>query len=424
MGDDVTLHAIAAYDRTQLRLDPGAAVKVFAALNQLTAEDDHPDRAEVVAAAKTMLAAALESPKNKDDEQLSRQLAWPVVTYLGRAALFDEFVIEASELRRHPAIKDFSAITDLLPAGLDERAEPIPAQATTELAPSMEEGATDDEIESAIRRLSKGEIPAMAEGISLGNPRLLLSRWAGCRESVLASDRNSADAWCLRLAVLKSRSCPLEFAEALYADGDFWGSQSATEFCAGLGQPIDAARTGELQAALLNSRISELRPRLFLQAPDTRVLRRIADPLRNEAERLESDLRDKLQFDLINAVAQIRRELARPQAPRKQTIRDIEETIETLLSDLGCEAFGELGEIVPFSPRQHQTAVPLATDAPVRIEAPGLRRLTPFTQSERAEHIRHLTNEERQGLADRVVVLIKATVSPAPTLEKEITDGT
>ena len=99
----------------------------------------------------------------------------------------------------------------------------------------------------------------------------------------------------------------------------------------------------------------------------------------NRAKRATAEL--EISRDAITILGVALQGLAGDPTPGTKQIRDVGARITLALSTLGAKPFGDVGEIVPFDPVQHETEQPPAEGTPMTVKAPGLqysrRRETP-----------------------------------------------
>ena len=91
----------------------------------------------------------------------------------------------------------------------------------------------------------------------------------------------------------------------------------------------------------------------------------------NRTKRSTAEL--EISRDAITVLGVALQGLSGTSTPKPQEIKDVEASITLALSTLGAKPIGEIGEVVPFDPAQHETSPTPATGTTVVVTAPGLR---------------------------------------------------
>jgi hypothetical protein len=181
------------------------------------------------------------------------------------------------------------------------------------------------------------------------------------------------DVWFVRSALLQRRRLTADYVETLTADDEFWASEIAELFANSLAEPPRPEAIGWVSAALLNSRLRYMRPRLYLRAPESPVIQAIAT--RSDISAAETSWVEEIGYPFVRCLRLIRDELNRGRnlAPRKGMLSDLEAYLQQVLDRLGVRP-DDMSEDrqLAFDPSQHITAVPLEIGTPVRLLHAGL----------------------------------------------------
>lgn len=181
------------------------------------------------------------------------------------------------------------------------------------------------------------------------------------------------DVWVLRSALLLRRPLSVDYVDALVEDDEFWATEGAADFAQSLAEPPRPETIGKINAALLNSRLRYLRPRLYLRAPDSPVIQAIGD--RSDFTAAEEALVEEIGYPFVRSLRLIRDELNRGAnlAPRKGMLSDLQTYLEQVLDRMGVRPDSVDGvSKVRFDPSHHLSSVPLEVGEEVTLVHAGL----------------------------------------------------
>jgi hypothetical protein len=183
-------------------------------------------------------------------------------------------------------------------------------------------------------------------------------------------ERHGVDLFLLRAALVAEKPVALDFVHELYASQEFWLDDEVKAWCANLGTPISDRGIGTVAAAMLNSRIRHVVPRLFLKNPDALVIDAIARG--DEVERIKESLQEEFTSQIWLALQRID-EALKPERPHKRPLNEIRESFENTLMRYSMSLIGEVGEVVPYDPDVHFSSHPTFKGAEVVVVQGGLK---------------------------------------------------
>lgn len=168
---------------------------------------------------------------------------------------------------------------------------------------------------------------------------------------------------------------PTAFAEALYEDDAVWGAAAMADWVRKLDAPIDATIAGTASAGLLNARLRESAPRLFLRHPNSLVIQ----PIASRAE--VGSLRDEVGRELVSHALRnvwdvifiLQTERERKSGARVVELDKAVKALDGAFRRAGYEKHPQEGAEVRFDPTVH-TAIDEATENQelVVVKRPGL----------------------------------------------------
>lgn len=200
----------------------------------------------------------------------------------------------------------------------------------------------------------------------------LAANWPG-KDVLPASRRGDWIVWFLRSAQLMRWPLPISFLDEVSTDDEFWSSEEARKFSESLSEPPSPEVVGRVGAALLNSRLRWLRPRLFLRAPQSLVIEPIGD--RTDLTRAEELVIEEIAYPFIRALGTLEREATRAgdRPPRRTVLKDLDGFLTQVLQRLGLAVIGKLESEEPFDPSGHELVGQADPGDPVVVEQPGLK---------------------------------------------------
>jgi molecular chaperone GrpE (heat shock protein) len=166
-------------------------------------------------------------------------------------------------------------------------------------------------------------------------------------------------------------------------------NKTAEQVSAALSGAADEQQTGPVWPALLSGarqHITDLRAQHAQDLEEQRLsheakleeLRREAEQLNRRVEHLQSQIaegREKLRMDILqdmlSVIAETLQSLPEWAYNPETLVKNVEARLVLALGAGGAERLGTIGEIVPFDPRLHKSAKPIAIDSQVRVGVPG-----------------------------------------------------
>ena len=185
-----------------------------------------------------------------------------------------------------------------------------------------------------------------------------------------ANDRHRVDLLLLRAALMSEKPLSLDFVHDLYLSDDFWLDEQVRSWCTNLGNPVSQRGLGTVAAAMLNSRIRDVVPRMFLKNPDALVIDAIARG--DEIERIKELLQDEFATQIWLALQRVS-EALKPERPHKRPLQEIRESFENTLTRYSMSLIGEVGEVVPYDPDVHLSSHPMFKGDEVVVVQGGLK---------------------------------------------------
>jgi hypothetical protein len=292
------------------------------------------------------------------DETAAKSLAFPALKIAQTFSTWVALAEALSACNQRPALNGNPAIARLLVEGMDV------VRTSSEVPPESGD--------------LRGEVPADIEW----QPQLLDEHFSSYDASALAvawtvarQDRQDDDRWAIDASLLdglrtRRRPIPTALAEALYVE-DCWASRSFVKWVEDLPRPLSEADAGLASAALLNARVRDVRPHLFLRHPDVRVVDVVSAQKSPSSGRSEESGRS-IAEPLHRARLVVEGELDRA-SPRKKPLESAVAMLRSCLSRLGMETFGTPGSVMPFDPVEHLGDEDLATNEQIIVVRPGLR---------------------------------------------------
>ncbi len=199
----------------------------------------------------------------------------------------------------------------------------------------------------------------------------LTSLWLGMRSSIEAADRARTDGRLLRHSWERGGPVDARLAEELFKDDKVWEQAPLIDLADRLLAPLDPERHGVAAAALLNTRLRRLRPRVYLRHPETVVVDRLAGGTALE------DLRQGIALTVADQTLDVHTALVEETKRggiRKSVLREACESLVDALQRLGYVPLHQVGDEVKYDPLLHVSADQVAYQSVVLVLRPGLTR--------------------------------------------------
>jgi hypothetical protein len=202
--------------------------------------------------------------------------------------------------------------------------------------------------------------------------RLMLMRtWIQMRPNTTPSERAATDVRLLSFAVNNGHRIESDYAEALWADRTVWDTNEMALWAQSLLQPLNRARVGIAASALLNSRISEIVPLLFLNNPEAVVLTTVGRAA--EIEDLQRMHATQLGARVLAGLNYLAELLGRKGTIKKDELRQVYDNVRDSLVLLGLRPVHEVGDITAHDSAEQETIDSVPHGQRVRVLRPGLR---------------------------------------------------
>ena len=200
-----------------------------------------------------------------------------------------------------------------------------------------------------------------------------LQEWLTTRAEVDPHARAERDVALLE--TFRGRPLPVSLAEAMYADDDVWTQAPLSVWIDQLDAPLDASISGVAAAALINSRLRMVRPRIFLRNPSSLVVQPIANS--HEVDQMRNEIRSQFATRALGAVFDAKwvldAEARRPQGIRKVEVEKVVRSIGGLFTRLGFDERPDPMTPVEFDPVIHAPIdSDIANQEVVLVKRPGL----------------------------------------------------
>jgi len=198
---------------------------------------------------------------------------------------------------------------------------------------------------------------------------VLTSQWTQLRPMIPQTRRHDIDRWILRSSTLVRHKLDISYCDVLRGDDEFWESEETRDMTSTLPAPFSTA-LGNLQAACLNTRLRFLRPRLFLQHPETDVVAPLGS--QRDLDEAREALLEEVSYPFLRSIRRLQHERRRGPAPRVSVLDDIEQYLQDVLRRFGMKLLFQAGEETLFDPATQLAAVDTEPGALVTVIEPGL----------------------------------------------------
>lgn len=201
----------------------------------------------------------------------------------------------------------------------------------------------------------------------------LTASWAPVRASYPVEHRAGWDFALLSAASLRRFPLDPSYIERVTDDDEIWSTARGLEFAESMVEPMPAEAVGRVAAALINSRLRYVRPRMFLQFPESLVIQAIGDSANNRA--FEDAIVEEIGYPFIRSLRLLSMERNRPsgRAPRRTMLADLQDYLEQVLSRLGLRPDNlDRARSLAFDPINHTSANDIEIGEEVRVIYPGL----------------------------------------------------
>lgn len=346
-----------------LRADPDTANALLRKVQPHWAEQDEAQRRTVVLNA--VEACVYSGPASLSAADVSKIIA-PLLRLLPDDSDLDDFRPALAALLVRPGmdrspilLKELKGRGIRRPPGEVETSDVAPTASISTASLVQLDFATSASV--AVPRV--GELP---QGLTLAD---VSGAWFSLRDGAAESRRFEIDRWIIKSAALKRHRIDLQYADALRRDDAFWSDADTIEMAAALAGPFSEGM-GELQAACLNTRLRFLRPRLFLQHPDTLVVASLGS--RRDLEEAQDALFEEVSYPFLRSIRQLQYERRRGRAPRVTVLDEVERYLQDVLRRFGMRLVHEAGDEVQFDPSLHLPVGEVEIGDLVTVVEPGL----------------------------------------------------
>lgn len=375
---------LSSVDSASIRGQLELAARTLRAVKTGVIEPDYRYWAQSV---RNVVAACVEAGPGQLDQSEALQLLFPLSLILQEHGTAGEFADELRALMSRDDIRhlrEFATIRDKLHLNDGGKGESGQFEVVDAKDPTTDPVGPLNDAEQLVADLP-ALTPPLAEATKYGQVLDHAAElWTRRRRTHPPEDRGTGDTWFMRALTLAHRVWPITFVEAVYRDDEVWGTDSLGAFAQGLAHPLLEEPTGVAASALINARIRQLRPRLFLRFPETLLIQAIGHADTGELVRGVMDL---VAEPLIRTAEAIDQEVSRPNdlRPRKGAFTDIRSLLSQVLGSLGYEFIGAGGDVVKFDSTIHITFTAVEDKQEVTITRPGLRAVGERVPSVKAQ---------------------------------------
>jgi hypothetical protein len=380
MTDRLTLRWLATADDAAIKANVDGTAAVVVGFRK---RGPGADVTWITPAVQRILQLCADTGSGSFPADQARRLLLPILLYLKDAGRTDEFAPELAAVARRSDIRASKALDDhLAPFALNHMEGGSEMSSAAGCPPDQRsEGSAATVGSELVAGLAIGDVPSVSAAPGVEEFLTAVHQWQAVRARSAADVRAASDVWLLRVSMLRRLALPVPYVESLVDDDSFWGSGAAIAFAEALVEPFNREAVGRVQSALLNSRLRQMRPRLFLRAPESLVIEPIGARL--DVSRIEEELTNEVSAPLLRAIATIEAENTRAASrpPRKRVFKELGGYLEQVLERLGSAVEGRVNAPDSFDPARHVAAEAIATGADVEIVVPGLR-------DRRTKHVR------------------------------------